>query len=164
MLSTTYLLSALLALAPLVSAHGAVRRIAVGETIYTGPAPGTGSTAPSPIRQIANNGPVLDPTSADMACGNGAHTPASFVAPAQAGARLAFQWWNDAANSPWIHQVGPMLTYMAACTGTTCDKFDASKAQWFKIDQIGQTVAGGANWFQNYTCKRPASLSSWTAC
>jgi hypothetical protein len=64
MLSTTYLLSALLALAPLVSAHGAVRRIAVGETIYTGPAPGTGSTAPSPIRQIANNGPVLDPTSA----------------------------------------------------------------------------------------------------
>ena len=27
---------------------------------------------------------------------------------------------------------------MAECTGTTCDKFDASQAKWFKIDQVGK--------------------------
>lgn len=27
---------------------------------------------------------------------------------------------------------------MAQCTGTTCDKFDASEAKWFKIDQIAK--------------------------
>ena len=30
------------------------------------------------------------------------------------------------------------MTYMASCTGTTCDQFDASQAQWFKIDQVGK--------------------------
>lgn len=47
----------------------------------------------------------------------------------------------------WIHNTGPMMTYMAACEGTTCDKFDASKAQWFKIDEAGQKP-GGSGWFQ----------------
>lgn len=43
---------------------------------------------------------------------------------------------------------GPLLTYMASCGSTTCDKFDSTSAKWFKIDQVG-TKAGDANtWVQ----------------
>lgn len=37
------------------------------------------------------------------------------------------------------------MTYMAACTGT-CDKFDATTAKWFKIDETGRTASG--DWVQ----------------
>ena len=44
-----------------------------------------------------------------------------------------------------------MLTYMASCGDTTCDKFDASDAQWFKIDQMGlKDAASGTWWHQNF--------------
>ena len=39
------------------------------------------------------------------------------------------------------------MTYMAACEGTTCDKFDASNAKWFKIDQAGKK-SDGSEWVQ----------------
>lgn len=40
-----------------------------------------------------------------------------------------------------------MLTYLASCGNTTCDKFDAIDAKWFKIDEVGQKT-NSANWFQ----------------
>ena len=40
------------------------------------------------------------------------------------------------------------MTYMAACTGTPCDQFDAGQAQWFKIDQAGQKPGYDDQWFQ----------------
>jgi hypothetical protein len=40
-----------------------------------------------------------------------------------------------------------MLTYMASCGSTTCDKFDARTARWFKIQQVGRSSPGG-NWAQ----------------
>ncbi len=40
-----------------------------------------------------------------------------------------------------------MLTYMASCGSTTCDKFDASGAQWFKVDQAGKK-SDGSTWVQ----------------
>ena len=49
--------------------------------------------------------------------------------------------WIDAEHIlpvQWPHNTGPMLTYMAPCEGTTCDKYDASGAKWFKIDQLGK--------------------------
>lgn len=39
------------------------------------------------------------------------------------------------------------MTYMAECTGTTCDKFDASQAKWFKIDEVGKEP-GSDTWVQ----------------
>ena len=39
------------------------------------------------------------------------------------------------------------MTYMAVCDGTTCDKFNASNAQWFKIDEAGQK-SDGSGWVQ----------------
>lgn len=47
----------------------------------------------------------------------------------------------------WPHNTGPVVTYMAECTGTTdCTTFDPTNAQWFKIDQIGEESAG--KWYQ----------------
>ena len=47
-----------------------------------------------------------------------------------------------------------MLTYMAACEGTTCDKFDASGAKWFKVDQVGKK-SDGSTWVQQDISMRP---------
>ena len=40
-----------------------------------------------------------------------------------------------------------MMTYLASCGNTTCDKFDAINAKWFKIDEVGQKP-NSAKWFQ----------------
>lgn len=39
-----------------------------------------------------------------------------------------------------------MLTYMASCGDQTCDKFDSTTAEWFKIQEVGQISDG--NWAQ----------------
>ena len=39
------------------------------------------------------------------------------------------------------------MTYMASCEGTTCDQYDATNAQWFKVDEAGQN-ANGSGWVQ----------------
>jgi hypothetical protein len=41
-----------------------------------------------------------------------------------------------------------MLTYMASCGSTTCDKFDNSKAKWFKIQEIGKKSGSKSVWAQ----------------
>ena len=47
----------------------------------------------------------------------------------------------------WPHNTGPLMTYMAACDTSTCDKFNGSTAKWFKIDQIGKK-SDGSTWYQ----------------
>ena len=39
------------------------------------------------------------------------------------------------------------MTYMALCDSSTCDKFNGSTANWFKIDQIGEE-SDGNTWYQ----------------
>jgi len=39
-----------------------------------------------------------------------------------------------------------MMTYMAKCDTSTCDKFNGSTAKWFKIEQIGKK--DGSTWYQ----------------
>ena len=38
------------------------------------------------------------------------------------------------------------MTYMAKCD-TSCDQFNGSTANWFKIDQIGKK-SDGTTWYQ----------------
>ena len=47
-----------------------------------------------------------------------------------------------------------MLTYMASCEGTTCDKYDASGAKWFKIDEAGKK-SDGSGWVQADLSEHP---------
>lgn len=48
-----------------------------------------------------------------------------------------------------------MMTYLAECTGTTCDKFDAANAKWFKIDEVGKK-SDGKTWKQQ-------DISEWSS-
>ena len=50
--------------------------------------------------------------------------------------------------SQWPHNTGPIMTYMAACEGTTCDKFNSTNAKWFKIDQAGKDPKDSSQWLQ----------------
>lgn len=132
------------------AAHGTVVAINIDGTVYKGIAAGDGpNPSTSPIRLVANNGPVKGASNPDLACGLGgaAGKPAAFVAPAKAGSQIAFDWKAGSGDTNWVHNVGPMMTYIAECEGTTCDKFDASNAKWVKINQAGQK-ADGSGWYQ----------------
>jgi hypothetical protein len=140
---------------PAVLAHGTVTWVAIDGVVYAGPPRGE-STLPAgntPVRQAQSASPITDLTSSDLACGNGAKAPASMVAPAEPGSELRFQW-QSGSGGPWPHtvgspmisvslscltfpQVGPIMAYIAECTGTTCDKFDATQARWLKISEVG---------------------------
>ncbi|KAI0072595.1 hypothetical protein K474DRAFT_362074 [Panus rudis PR-1116 ss-1] len=130
----------------LVSAHGRVGQVSIDGKMYKGNPVGN-EKFPSIIRLIQDNGPIKDANSPDLACGPKA-TNAKLVADVNPGSKMTFYWWGGYdGNSPWPHNVGPIMTYMAECTGTTCDKFDASKAKWFKIHQLGKKDATG--WYQD---------------
>jgi hypothetical protein len=55
----------------------------------------------------------------------------------------------DASLIQWPHNTGPIMTYMAACDTSTCDKFNGSTAKWFKIDQIGKKSDGTTFYMQD---------------
>ena len=42
-----------------------------------------------------------------------------------------------------------MEVYLASCGSDSCDTFDASKAQWFKINEVGKRTGG---WVQEDQC------------
>ena len=53
------------------------------------------------------------------------------------------------------------MTYLAECTGTTdCSTFNASDAQWFKIDQMGLKDAASGTWWHENFCMFPLSSPS----
>jgi len=143
--SAITLLSSLLltTLAPAVSAHGFVHQIIIDGTSYIGNPPNADQN-PSPLRQVSDVGPVKGATNPNVNCGLNAQL-ASNVAKANPGSTI--QWdWRGGDLSNWPHNTGPMMTYMASCGSTTCDKFDSTKAKWFLIDRVGQ-VSGGS-WAQ----------------
>jgi len=145
MRSTAFFLSALtflvpIALLPLVEAHGIVGQVTIDGKTYQGPIAGGISIPGSPVRQISDASPVKGATNKAMTCGPSAK-PASFVAPANPGSTVDVLWTaNDRKN--WPHNTGPMEVYLASCGSVSCDKFDASNAQWFKITEVGKRDGG----------------------
>ncbi|KAF7345557.1 hypothetical protein MVEN_01574400 [Mycena venus] len=132
-----------LSLAASTAAHGWMGTLTVGGKAYKGnePVEQTPNGAPSVIRQIANNLPVKDTTSPDLTCGRSAK-PAALTATAAPGDTLQIDWRTLAAGGNWFHDVGPMMTYLASCGSESCEKFDASGAKWFKIDEQGLLADG----------------------
>ncbi|THG94969.1 hypothetical protein EW026_g6601 [Hermanssonia centrifuga] len=157
--SSAYL--SLLALVPYVAGHGYLSQVAIDGQVYQGNVPNN-YKAPSPIRLIDDVSPVKGATNVFMSCGQNAAN-AEVVAPANPGSSVAFSWASgDSTN--WPHNTGPLMTYMAACTGTTCDQFNASQAQWFKIDEAGKE-SDGSTWVQaniqqgqSYTVTLPQNM------
>jgi hypothetical protein len=148
MISPITVLYALCALAPLAAAHGVLDRISIDGELYQGNRPG--GKNPSVIRPTSSDYGPTNINSPDMACGNGAQ-PASLTAEARPGSKVSFQWMAG-TSGPWFHGVGPMNAYMAECAGS-CDKFDSSKAKWFKVAEAGQSKGGANLWYQNLISK-----------
>jgi hypothetical protein len=141
-------LLALLALTSRASAHGWIGLLSVDGQVYKGPSSRENdgvSTTPSVVWQVGSQGPVTDLGSADMACGNGADTPAALAAPAKAGSNITLQWVNGNGGS-WIHPWGPMQTYLADCGGS-CAEADPTTLAWFKISETGQSKAKQNVWY-----------------
>jgi len=125
------LLCALSVVVVSVSAHGYVQQLLISGVYYTGYLPFHDPTIrPVPsriVRQIPDNGPVINITSPDLACNRGGENGTDV----NAGSEITFLW------TPWgIHHKGPVGTYMASCNGP-CSSFSTSNAKWFKINASG---------------------------
>jgi len=138
-------LAAALSLLPSVRAHGFVYILGIDGQSYKGNIPQRSNDTPSPIRQVSIQDPIYGASNPSLNCGNNATDNAVLVVDAMPGSRLTFDWRGESL-SHWPHNTGPMMTYLASCDSTTCDKFDSTTARWFKIDQVGQDGKGG--WFQ----------------
>ncbi|RDX45723.1 glycoside hydrolase [Lentinus brumalis] len=125
---------ALLAITPLVAGHGYLASINVDGTTYKGNTPSSSSIS-SVIRTIDDIGPVKGTDNKYLACGQNAQKAAE-VASAKPGSTVSFKWVNNNGGN-WIHEVGPLLTYMASCGSAGCKSFDHSQAEWFKIEEDG---------------------------
>ncbi|KAI0716126.1 glycosyl hydrolase family 61-domain-containing protein [Cerioporus squamosus] len=136
-------LIALSAALPYVAAHGFVSQVVIDGVAYAGSEPGN-DQGPSPIRLVSEISPVKGASNPDLFCGLKAQV-AEVTAPANPGSNFTIQW-SGGGGQLWPHNTGPLMTYMAACGSSGCDKLAASDAQWFKIDQAGKKSNG--DWVQ----------------
>ncbi|KAF5342190.1 hypothetical protein D9611_002154 [Ephemerocybe angulata] len=130
-----------------VSAHGFLFQVSVnGLKAYSGAIPGSEQkNGDSIIRQIRDASPVKGANNEAMNCGQGAFV-AGQAATVQPGDELSFEW-RGADLSPWPHNTGPIINYLANCGDSSCSEFDSRKARWFKIDQQGKKPSSN-EWFQ----------------
>ncbi|KAF9233580.1 glycoside hydrolase family 61 protein [Melanogaster broomeanus] len=140
----TLLSLAILALLPQVQAHGYVAQVAIDGKIYIGNVPNAQPT-PAIVRQINDVSPVKGASNPYLNCGQDAQK-AALVAPVNPGSNLQF-WWKGGDGSDWPHNIGPIMTYMASCGSTTCDQYDSTDAEWFKIEETG-LEPGDMTWYQ----------------
>ncbi|KAF8898030.1 glycosyl hydrolase family 61-domain-containing protein [Gymnopilus junonius] len=126
-----------------VSAHGFVYKFTVNGKEFIGNVP-SAKPAPSVIREVTEQDPVKGASNPSLTCGQNS-TAGSLIANVNPGDTVTFDW-RTASLGPWPHNTGPMLTYMANCGATTCDKFDISQAKWFKVQQVGRK--NDTTWFQ----------------
>ncbi|OCH91552.1 hypothetical protein OBBRIDRAFT_519691 [Obba rivulosa] len=145
-----------------VCAHGFVSAVGIDGTIYQGNVPNN-PTGPSPIRLISTIDPVKGADNPNLSCGQNAQNAAQVV-PATPGSAVTFAW-SGGPGFNWPHNTGPLMTYMAECEGTTCDKYHATDAKWFKISEVGKQSNG--TWVQqnimngaNFTLNLPATLKA----
>ncbi|ORY67496.1 family 61 putative glycoside hydrolase [Pseudomassariella vexata] len=130
---------ALLAAAPLVSAHGAVTSYIIGGKEYLGyegfsPVP----NAQIIQRQWPDYNPIMTVSDAKMTCNGGTSAPIS--ATIAAGENITAVW------KQWTHQQGPVMVWMYPCSDfNACD---GKGKNWFKIDQVGLwgDVLNSNNW------------------
>ncbi|KAI0643271.1 glycosyl hydrolase family 61-domain-containing protein [Trametes meyenii] len=160
--SVPIFLASVFAALPYVTAHGYLKSVSIDGKTYEGNVPNHAS-GDSPIRLIDDIDPVKGVDNPNMSCGQNAQK-AALVVPANPGSSVSFAWASGNGGN-WPHNTGPMMTYMASCGDTTCDKFDASGAQWFKVDEAGKK-SDGSTWVQQdvmngqaYTMTLPSDIA-----
>ncbi|KAG9037092.1 hypothetical protein FRB95_006947 [Tulasnella sp. JGI-2019a] len=138
-----------LSLVPTALAHGHLSSVVVDNTTYPGPEVNQPLSGGSAIRMINSVDPIKDVTSDDMSCGNGAaNVTATQTAPVNPGSTISTNWVSG-EDTNWPHNVGPLMTYIAACNGD-CSSFSSLNAEWLKIDEAGLDNATG-KWIQEET-------------
>jgi len=145
MYSATTLIALLLAGSGLVSGHGIIKKVEVSGKTYPG-ALGPGSDpSNSPVRAVASGDPIDDVKSASMACGTSSKN-APLSAAVKAGDKVQVYWQAETGIN-WFHDVGPVQTYMASCTGDCKDFTPDASTNWFKISALG-LKSDGTSWYQ----------------
>ncbi|KAJ1300292.1 hypothetical protein OPQ81_005116 [Rhizoctonia solani] len=161
--STTF---ALLASAALVTSHGIVNQVKIGDVFYPGTKNyETPENDKSPVRGLPGGWGYVDYTKVntpDIACSSAGFKPRKLTPEVAAGGRVGVRWGGGGGpdNKQWPHSQGSILAYLAPCGGK-CSEFDASNAQFFKIYEEGldgtkqpikvgdHTPVGQGLWAQN---------------
>jgi len=140
MLSRCALLAFAATVAPLVAAHGHMSGVFIDDVYVPGPQPNSGP-GDFAIRQINDIDPVKGASNPDLFCGHGS-TPATLTVNATQGSVLKFAW-NNGDNGPWVHNTGPVMTYMASCGSAGCTNLnDPNSTEFFKISELGRKADG----------------------
>ncbi|KZV93255.1 cellulose-growth-specific protein [Exidia glandulosa HHB12029] len=147
-----------------VAAHGGVTSYVIGGTTYAGWSPyNDASTQTSIERPYSTYDPILSVSSSSFSCNNaGTASAHQLSANVTAGTSITAKW------SQWTHAQGPVMVYMAKCSGS-CTSNNSGSLSWFKISErglISGTVANGT-WGTgevmntlSYTTTIPASLAA----
>ncbi|KAF8314454.1 glycoside hydrolase, partial [Clavulina sp. PMI_390] len=133
-----------------VLGHAYVQNVDIAGKNYTGwlpwTMPYTEPVGKSIVRNVPGEyltgkcggyGPILDITSADLACNQGGEKAAALIANVNAGDSVKLTW-----NTWPADHVGPVTVYMANCGGN-CMTFNPTKGNvWFKIDEYSINSQG----------------------
>ncbi|KAK7983295.1 hypothetical protein PG989_010697 [Apiospora arundinis] len=148
--------------AKISGAHGGLVNYTVGDTWYRGYNPDTPAEdqlgQPWMVqRSWASIDPIFSVADAGLACNAPAAAPPSHI-PIAAGANLTAVYWY------WLHPVGPMTVWLAACGGGSCaDVANVNALSFFKIWEGGLlegTLAEGA-WYQKAFQRWDGSPDLW---
>ncbi|KAG4415973.1 hypothetical protein IFR04_010923 [Cadophora malorum] len=133
----------------LISAHGFVQQIWLGDNLVDtwNPYKDPSKKGLNKItRKFRDNGPVTDGTfetdaiTCNVAEG-GNNVAVSATAEVAAGSTVKFMWTDWQSDHP-----GPIMTYLASCSGP-CSSFSGSTGPvWVKIDQSGYDANESVPW------------------
>ncbi|KAI0341425.1 hypothetical protein BDW22DRAFT_1408071 [Trametopsis cervina] len=156
-----FAVTALLALSsaiPSALAHGGVLSYSWSGQWYNGWQPYNSPTGQTTIqRPWSTYNPITTATDPTIACNDdGTSGALQLTASVAAGTAITAYW-----NQVWPHAIGPMLTYLAQCPGSSCTGVNANTLKWFKIDEAGllSGTVGSGSWADG---KMIADNSSWT--
>ncbi|KAF5353259.1 hypothetical protein D9756_007779 [Leucocoprinus leucothites] len=139
-------------------AHGGVLAYSWDGKWYDGWKPYNSPSGQTTIqRPWSSYNPITDATDSTIACNdNGSAGALQLTASVAAGTAITAYW-----NQVWPHPYGPQLTYLAKCSGSSCDSANAGSLKWFKIDEAGllSGTIGSGTWGAG---KMVADNSSWT--
>jgi hypothetical protein len=107
-------------------------------------------------RKWSSIDPLFSATDPYMAC-NRPGSPAVSYIPVRAGENLTAVYWY------WLHPVGPMSAWLAACGPGGCEDVDVARLDWFKIWEAGleEGTLELGTWYQKSFQRWDGSPALW---
>ncbi|KZS96273.1 cellulose-growth-specific protein, partial [Sistotremastrum niveocremeum HHB9708] len=139
-----------------VAAHGGVLSYSNAGNWYWGWAPYDTPTGQTSIeRPWSTYNPITDATDPQLACNDdGTSGALQLTATVEAGSAITAYW-----NQIWPHALGPMLTYLAACPGSTCTGVNSNTLEWVNECGLISGTVGDGSWGDGQMINQN---SSWT--